>query len=238
MWGGEGKVFECVGYFRTCALLGGERAIREGRRAALGALYEIFGKSLFSMKEIPSVAAFSDDELRIFRTLLEKDRLSPRTSSAGRLFDAVSSMLGLCQTHRFEGQAAMQLEFSLEGHLTEEVCPFLMTNQGSLKIFDWEPMIRDILNDLASAVPLGEIACKFHNTLVEVIVKMASLADEKKVFLSGGCFQNKYLLERSVRRLRESGYSPYWHQRIPTHDGGISLGQVVAAMREGVPSCV
>jgi hydrogenase maturation protein HypF len=73
------------------------------------------------------------------------------------------------------------------------------------------------------------MAAKFHNTLVEIIVAVARQVGEEKVVLSGGCFQNRYLIERSVQRLIDAGFRPYWHQRVPTNDGGISLGQVMAA---------
>jgi hydrogenase maturation protein HypF len=79
---------------------------------------------------------------------------------------------------------------------------------------------------------MGDIARRFHNTLSEVIVKAARHSDEKAVVLSGGCFQNKYLTERSILRLRQEGFRPYWHQRIPPNDGGICVGQALAAARE------
>jgi hydrogenase maturation protein HypF len=88
--------------------------------------------------------------------------------------------------------------------------------------------------DLRRGRPAGEISVRFHNMLVEVIVAVARLAGEKRVVLTGGCFQNRYLTERAVRRLREEGFGPYWHQRVPPNDGGIALGQAVAAARPEV----
>jgi hydrogenase maturation protein HypF len=90
-------------------------------------------------------------------------------------------------------------------------------------------MVREIIGDLAHGVSAGEIAAAFHNTLVEIMVEVSLRAKEKRVALSGGCFQNKYLTERAVRRLKEENMLPYWHQRVPPNDGGIALGQIAAA---------
>ena len=90
-------------------------------------------------------------------------------------------------------------------------------------------MIRQISEEQQRHVAIGITAAKFHNTLVEMIVAVAERVAEERVVLSGGCFQNKYLTERAIRRLREAGFRPYWHQRIPPNDGGIALGQAVVA---------
>jgi hydrogenase maturation protein HypF len=92
-------------------------------------------------------------------------------------------------------------------------------------------MIEAILADVKHGVSAGEISAKFHNALVEAVVTVAKHVGESRVVLSGGCFQNRYLTERMVQRLREEGFQPYWHQRVPTNDGGIALGQIVAAHR-------
>lgn len=98
-------------------------------------------------------------------------------------------------------------------------------------IVDWEPMISGILDDVRRDLPVARISAKFHNTLAEVIVEVAKRFGEERVVLTGGCFQNQYLTERTVRRLETEGLRPYWHQRVPPNDGGIALGQVVAALR-------
>jgi hydrogenase maturation protein HypF len=157
----------------------------------------------------------------------------PRTSSAGRLFDAVASIANLRQTMTFEGQAAMELEFAARRAAPEKAYPIRFVPGASAEVpmqFDWAPMILGILDDLKQGTRVEQIASNFHNTLVEVIVQAASRMGQLKVVLTGGCFQNRLLLERSVERLREEGFQPYWHQRVPPNDGGISLGQVAAAM--------
>ena len=93
-------------------------------------------------------------------------------------------------------------------------------------------MIEAILSDVQKGVATGRISAKFHNALAEVVVAVAERIGERRVVLSGGCFQNRYLTERTVRRLQAEGFQPYWHQRVPTNDGGIALGQIVAAVRE------
>jgi hydrogenase maturation protein HypF len=89
--------------------------------------------------------------------------------------------------------------------------------------------VRGILADLKSGIPIGLISAKFHNTLAEVIVAVAGRVGVPQVVLSGGCFQNRYLTERTVARLGQAGFRPYWHQRIPPNDGGIAFGQIIAA---------
>jgi hydrogenase maturation protein HypF len=92
-------------------------------------------------------------------------------------------------------------------------------------------MVRAVVCDVHDAVPPALIATKFHNTLGEMMVRVAQSSGEEKIVLSGGCFQNRYLTERAIKRLREAGFRPYWHQRVPPNDGGIALGQVAAVSR-------
>jgi hydrogenase maturation protein HypF len=259
IWGGEylqvtADSFERVGHFRQFRLPGGEKAVREPRRAALGILYELFGDEVFEM-DLASIKAFSPPELAVIGSALRRSLSAPLTSSAGRLFDAVASLIGLHQVARFEGQAAMALEFLCERVQTGEryemglkpfradrfSSPALSERDPSDKtsaswVADWEPMIKGILEDLKSGgkrkLAPAIIAAKFHNTLVAAIVAMAQRIEEPKVVLSGGCFQNRYLTETAVEALRSNGFRPYWHQRIPPNDGGIALGQIVAAARQ------
>lgn len=236
VWGGEflrvtEAAFERVGHLRTFRLPGGEKAVREPARSAVGLLYEVLGPGLFSMKDVESLRQFSQEDRSILRRMLERRINSPRTSSAGRLFDAVASITGLRHRVRFEGQAAMELEFALDGVTTEEAYSFEIKPAGAGLVVDWEPAIRKILDGVRCGVPVGEISAKFHNMLAEIMVAVARRTGEERVILTGGCFQNRYLTERAVARLRAEGFRPYWHQRVPPNDGGIALGQVMAALR-------
>jgi hydrogenase maturation protein HypF len=238
IWGGEflrvsGASFERVAHFRPFRLPGGEKAVKEPRRAALGLLYEVFGDALFGMSELASLRAFSPEAFPVLRQMLARRLNAPLNSSAGRLFDAVAAILGLRQVCRFEGQAAMELEFALDGVQTDEVYPFRTRVEGKPWVLDWEPSIREILADVQGGLAVGTIAARFHNTLVEMIVAVARRAGQERIVLTGGCFQNRYLTERAVVRLRAEGIRPYWHQRIPPNDGGIPVGQIIAAARAG-----
>jgi hydrogenase maturation protein HypF len=101
-----------------------------------------------------------------------------------------------------------------------------------LWIIDWSGMIGEIINDMAHGVSQAVIALKFHHTLAEIIVDAAKRFGQPRVALSGGCFQNRCLTERTIERLTEEGFHPYWHQRVPPNDGGIALGQMYAAVRK------
>ena len=234
IWGGEfllvnEKSFDRVAHFRPFRLPGGGASIKQPRRTALGVLYEIFGESVFEQKDLIPVQNFSKSELALLQQMLEKDLNAPITTSAGRLFDAVAAIIGLRQQVNFEGQAAMELEFAIQPAIAEAY-PFEV-QQNAKSIVDWQPLILEILKDIQRRQALGIISAKFHNTLAEIIVDFARTIGEQKIVLTGGCFQNKYLTERTVRRLMEEGFRPYWHQRIPPNDGGIALGQVLAAVR-------
>jgi hydrogenase maturation protein HypF len=230
IWGGEflrvsADGFERVAHLRAFRLPGGGTAVREPRRAALGLLYEFLGDEAFTRTGLPTLAAFSESELRLLRQMLARGVNSPLTTSMGRLFDAVASLIGLRQASNFEGQAAMQVEFAAEGVPTDAAYPIVLSGG----VLDWTPMLHGLLRDLAEEVPAAIIAAKFHHALVEGLVVVARQAGETRVALTGGCFQNKLLTERAVRRLHEEGFQPCWHRRVPPNDGGIALGQAMAA---------
>jgi hydrogenase maturation protein HypF len=153
----------------------------------------------------------------------------PRTSSMGRFLDAVASLLNLRQVVSFEAQAAMLLEFLAETVNLEKCYEFELAEQRGSYIIDWQKIVEGISSDLERRVPVAKQAARLHNTLAEIIVAVADKAGLKNVVLSGGCFQNKYLTERTIQRLEAGGYVPYWHRLVPPNDGGIALGQVMAA---------
>jgi hydrogenase maturation protein HypF len=222
IWGGEFLLihddnrFERVASFRTFPLPGGDAAVKKPKQAAAGLLYEIYGSE-----------AFKGDEPPVLRQMLEKQVRCPRTSSVGRLFDAVASVTGIRQHASFEGQAAMELEFAAAPDVMESYS--FVVHPGDPLIIDWEPMVRQIVNETRSNVTPKVISSKFHNTLAQIVVDIARRLGVLRVVLSGGCFQNRYLTERTVEGLREARFTTYWHQRVPPNDGGIALGQIVAA---------
>jgi hydrogenase maturation protein HypF len=235
-WGGEflrvdAQGFERVAHLRTFRLPGGERAVREPRRTALGLLYEIFGEETFARPALRAVASFSPSELPLLHAMLSKNLQSPVTSSMGRLFDVVASLVGLRQITSFEGQAAMELEYSAAISTSAARYPFSLRKSSGPIVLHWEPLVKAVLDDVEAGVSAQDIAAKFHNTLPEMIVAVAREVGEARVVLSGGCFQNRLLIERTITLLQEEGFKPFWAQRIPPNDGGIALGQVVAACR-------
>jgi hydrogenase maturation protein HypF len=250
IWGGEflsvdRSAVARVASFRPFPLPGGDRAVREPRRAGLAVLHEVFGAGAWTMTDLPAVAAFDDQERQVLRTMIERGVNTPLTSSVGRLFDSVASIAGVRQQVRYEGQAAMELEFALDGVqvedgypvTVEETVPATSAPGGAVPalsapprfLVQWAPLIRAVVADLRAGCPVGVVSARFHNGLAGAAVEVARLAGIERVVLSGGCFQNRYLLERTIARLRTEGFRPAWHQRIPPNDGGISLGQVAAA---------
>ncbi len=233
IWGGEflkvfRKTFIRVAHLRHFKLPGAEAAIKEPRRSAIGLLYEIFGEKLFDMTEIITLFSFKRKEKYILKKMLENSINSPVTSSMGRLFDAVAAIIGLNQIAGYEGHAAMQLEFAADEVTTDDSYIFDVDFHSFPYIINWEPVIRSILEDLKNSIPVNLIAAKFHKALVELVIKIAIRVNDKNVVLSGGCFQNKYLLEEVVLALQKNNFNPHWHKHVPTNDGGIALGQIMA----------
>lgn len=234
IWGGEFlKVddagFRRVAHFQTFPLPGGEVAVREPRRSAIGLLYRHFGADIFSQRDLLPLKDFSGSDLDNLTIMLEKNIFCPQTSSIGRIFDAVASLVGVGQVSRFEGQAAMGLEFAIDESCNEAYGFTVQSDKGSKVDIIMGPSVDEILADIGQSISTGVISAKFHNALVEIIITVARKSGLSAVVLSGGCFQNKYLTERAVRRLGEEGFRAYWHQRVPPNDGGIALGQIMAA---------
>ena len=243
VWGGEFFLTDDISYkhfaqFRKFVLPGGEKAIKEPRRSLTGILFEIASISFVNEFSDLVENKFTSAEIGILLNMLSKKINSPITSSAGRLFDAVSSLLGICDRTNYEGQAAMMFEFAAD--LNERGSYPFEIKEGNkfqpeadeplVQIIDWQPIIISIINDIRKDVKPSIISTKFHNTLAKVILEVAKKSGMKKIVLSGGCFQNALLTERTINLLQENNYKVYWHQRIPPNDGGISLGQIAAFM--------
>jgi hydrogenase maturation protein HypF len=165
------------------------------------------------------------------RAMIERGINTVETSACGRLFDAVASISGLRHEVNFEAQAAIELEMSAAAGV-EEQYPFEISDGEAWQI-DMRPAIKSIVRDVLAARPVGFIAAVFHNTVAAIVVEVCRrLRSEEgldRVCLSGGTFQNLYLLERSVAGLRSSGFEVFLHARVPPNDGGISLGQALIA---------
>ena len=237
IWGGEffqvgSREARRIAHLRPFRLVGGDKAVKEPRRVALGLLYELYGESAFEMTHLPPLREMPPVEMITLKGMLQRRFNSPPTSSMGRLFDAVASLVNLRQQLRFEGQAAMELEYAIGGLVMDEFYSLPLVIRQARRMLDWSPLIEGVLKDVANQVAMAQISAKFHNGLAEAVVSLAKIAGEKRIVLSGGCFQNRYLTERCVIRLREESFQPYWHQRVPPNDGGIALGQVFAARNQ------
>ncbi len=238
IWGGEffradENGLRRYAHFRTFGLIGGDIVAREPKRSAVAILYEIFGKEIFTSERFSSVTALSENERKLFPKMLENKVNVFTTSSAGRLFDAVASMLDMCHSSDYEGHAPILLEQAIGKTITDERYPICFAREKDGYIFDWEPMILTILDDCKARISRSIISAKFHNTLAYVIVFAVKWSGEKKVVLSGGCFQNKYLLERTIHELeKETDILVFTQSKVPMNDGGISLGQITAVIQE------
>jgi hydrogenase maturation protein HypF len=242
VWGGEflranrDASFTRVAALRPFRLPGGEAAVREPRRTALGVLFEIFGPDLADTAHLAD--SFERSERRLAVLALVRNLNAPVTTSAGRLFDAIAALLGICQRMTYEGQAGMALEAAVDESETGEYPMPLVaadarhvltaTWQRPEWVLDWEPMVRGLIADREAGRPAGQLAARVHNTLARAIVTVAERAGESRVALSGGCFQNRVLTERAVNALTAAGFRPCWHQRVPPNDGGLALGQIAA----------
>lgn len=235
VWGGEFLRVTADGFVRTAhlrlfGLPGGEAAVREPRRSALGILFELFGDAALVRADLAPVRACTAEEQRVLTAMLRGGIHTPRTSSAGRLFDAVASLLDLVQRASYEGQAAAALEDAVGDCTDRGSYPFDLRIDGdAAAVLDWGALIETLLADLARRTPPAVVAARYHNALVEMIVAAAQRAGESRVVLTGGCFQNAVLAERASTRLVEAGFQVFRHRRVPPNDGGLAVGQAMAA---------
>ena len=235
IWGGEFLVADFAGFERRAHLryvpmAGGDAAVRQPWRMALSYVRDTFGSGsappgLRFLQSIP------EKQVDLVDAMLLRGINSVETSSCGRLFDAVASLINLRQEVNFEGQAAIELEMIAQANL-EQRYPFNV-DEGEPAQVDMRPMIENIVQDLSRSKPAGHIAACFHNTVAAAIVEVCRSIRQrdqlKRVCLSGGTFQNMYLLRRAVEGLRRDGFEVYLHALVPPNDGGISLGQAVIA---------
>ncbi len=236
VWGGEFLLvtqagWRRVAHLRRFRLPGGEAAAREPRRAALGLLYEAFGEDALAMTDLAPVAAFSAAERAVLRVMLARGANAPLCSSAGRLFDAFAALCGVRQISSYEGQAAAELEWAAEECAAGPGYEFAIrqAKDPSPMIVDWQPALAAALADLRAQAAAGAISAALHRGLAAAIVAIARRVGEKRVVLTGGCFQNARLTEAAVAALREAGFDPVWHRQAPPNDGGIALGQAAWA---------
>jgi hydrogenase maturation protein HypF len=228
VWGGEVLLGGYVGFERLTHLAyaplpGGDIAVKKPARMALSILRQA-GYEWES--DLPAVKALSLDERAVISAQITRGINSPHTSSMGRLFDAVSSLIGLRQTSTYEGQAAIELE-AVADPMETGFYPFDIRRAE----FDPQPMVFSILADWRKGLSINKLAARFHNSLAHLCFdlcrKFRVERDVSTVALSGGVWQNRFLLHRTLDILQTDGFQVFYHRQVPTNDGGLSLGQAV-----------
>jgi hydrogenase maturation protein HypF len=242
LWGGEVLHLteagaERLAWLRPLPLPGGEQAMAEPRRVALGLLVAAGPWALGHPASATTRAAFAPSDWRGLLEQVGRGLNCPWSTSVGRLFDGVASLLGLCQRSSYEGEAALRLQGAAvraTGWTGNEPAP---AAPGPLGWLDWEPLLRRLLDDRAAGEPPERLALAFHHGLAEAMaVLLAAAAEQRRcssVVLAGGCFQNALLLEALLARLRRRGLRPHWARAVPGNDGGLALGQVWASHLPG-----
>ncbi len=236
IWGGELLLverarFRRLGHLSHFQQPGGDMAGRQPWRMALSCLHAAFGTELARnlAKQFLSCSAEESDPIL---TMLEKGINCPATSSLGRLFDAVSALIGVCRQNTYEAQAAIELEFIADPN-PESTYQYQWLEQDGLTILDNRKVIQQILDDLQNKLPTDRIAGRFHsyliNALSDAACSQARQHECKTICLAGGVFQNKLLLEGIINRLEQQGLTVRFNRKLPVNDGSISFGQAVVA---------
>jgi len=242
LWGFEIITGDYTGFKRRSRLAavplpGGEIAVRLPWRTAVSYLLTFLGDA---GKEAAR-QIFKDKNLSVIEKMIEKSFNAPLSSGCGRLFDAVSAILGLCLKNHYEGQAAIELgEIVLAGTAANHLRPYPYEIEAGIILPG--KMLAEIIKDLAACTPVEIISTRFHKTLVKIIFEavqeISLLTGLKKVALSGGTWQNPYLFLSVKNLLTANGYQPLYHHQVPANDGGIALGQVMIAHWRWLKRCV
>jgi hydrogenase maturation protein HypF len=234
IWGGEFLLvgedvtrFTRVGHLREIPLPGGDAAVRHPWRSALA---HLFAAGLAWHGDLPPVSTQDPAEVALLRRQLDAGLVCVPCTSMGRLFDAVSALLGVRQAISYEAQAAIELE-ALAASAAGDLPRLAFTVHGGL--LDPAPVLLGLIDGLRTGVPVPALACAFHNAVADAVVRVASTVDALTVGLTGGVFQNVLLLRRCRDRLRAAGFEVLIHRVVPSNDGGLALGQaVITALTE------
>lgn len=233
IWGGEFFIcdlndYKRVSHFDYIPIPGGDKATKENWRTGLSYLYKIYGEDYKNLN-IDFVKNLDKAKADFIIQMIDKNINSPLSSSAGRLFDAVSAILNICTKADFHAEAPMRLE----SNINEEI-----NKSYSFEIKDvisFENCIKEIVTDLENGISKEEISAKFHNTIIDVVVEQSKIIREKdginKVVHSGGSFQNIYLSKNIENKLSDNKFEVFSHSEVPANDGGLSLGQLAIAAK-------
>jgi len=258
IWGGEFLVadyrnFRRVGHLEYLPLPGGDAATKRPYRTAIGYILTLLGENAIDaviaseaqQSQLASIGQVTEVEVEVIQRQIERRINSPLTSSMGRLFDAISALLGIRGEIDYEGQAAVELEMAAYSYViarsvsdeaichAEESYPYRIVEDEGMRIVRLGDLLAAVIEDLHQDISKGRISVKFHNTVAQMINEMCRLiANEtyiNQVALSGGVFQNRLLLRKAVSLLESSGFQVFTHRQVPCNDGGVSLGQAAIA---------
>jgi hydrogenase maturation protein HypF len=265
IWGGEFLVadyrnFHRAGHLEYLPLPGGAAAIKRPYRTAIGYILTLLGENALNaviaseakQSQLASIGQVTEVEVEVIKRQIEGRINSPLSSSMGRLFDAISALLGIRSEIDYEGQAAVELEMAALSSViarpvpseareldeaisgNNESYPYRIVEGEGIRVVHLRDLLSAVIEDLHRGISKGRISVKFHNTVAQMINEMCHLiADETPmvsgVALSGGVFQNRLLLRKTVSLLESSGFQVFTHRQVPCNDGGISLGQAVIA---------
>ena len=245
LWGGEFLIadisgFRRAGHLKYTPLPGGENAIREPWRIAVSYIRDAAGEAVIPyLKSIGFIKRYGAQQIDTLLKVIGNRQFSPLSSGAGRLFDAISAMIGVCDQNTFEGEAAIALEAAAVPGIMQDY-PVDIKFREMMEV-DFSHTVLGIIKDMVKGEETGVISSKFHNTIItaiqRVVEKLSSLHQIKEVVLCGGVFQNMYLLERAINGLESAGMSVFIHDKVPTNDAGISLGQayiIRERIKEGI----
>jgi hydrogenase maturation protein HypF len=237
IWGGEALIagyatFERAAHFAYVALPGGAAAIREPWRMAVSYLVQAFGEDFLTL-DIPFVRELQRGKAELVLRMIAQRVNSPLTSSCGRLFDAVAALIGIRQEVSYEAQATIELEMLGRSSTATDGYPLAIRRQDQCWQIDASSLFAGIVEDLRRKVCTETISRRFHNGLVETLVRLACLLREEsslnQICLSGGTFNNLLVFEHLIRELKFLRFEIFTHSEVPTGDGGLSLGQALVA---------
>ena len=241
IWGGEVLLADYRGFHRTAHLRpvpmpGAAAAIHEPWRMAVSHLAQQFGRAFLDWR-LPFLEQLDRPRVEALLHIIDRGVNSPLTSSCGRLFDAVAAVAGVRLQVSYEAQAAIELENCMADSSADNAAyPLAIVPEGGAWLLDTRPLFEALVHDVLAGAPPGVISRRFHNGLAEGFAQLAVLLKEQtgldRVCLSGGCFQNAYLLERLQAWLEAGGLSVFTHSEVPAGDGGLSLGQALVAAHQ------
>jgi hydrogenase maturation protein HypF len=220
-----------MGHLEYVPMPGGAAAVERPYRMALSYLQSLVGDDALA-DELPLLRDVSREERALVHAQIEQGVNSPLTSSCGRLFDAVSAIIGIRGVVDYDAQAAIELEMAA-GDVAVDGYPFLIEEQNGVYVVRLGDLLRSVVDDVRRGATQGDISSRFHGTMAdmtaEVCLRISEGTGIRRVALSGGVFQNRLLLRMTVAALERSGFEVLTHSLVPTNDGGISLGQAVIA---------